>query len=87
MQLESITNVHPFVARMQAHVRGHTEYSYYRSLQKAAIVTQCGWRQRVARRELRKLRMVLINPFVSFTLSVRIFVALCMTFYCLWTGF
>lgn len=49
---------------MQAHVRGHREYSYYTSLQKAAIVTQCGWRQRVARRELRKLRMVLINPFL-----------------------
>ena len=53
---------------MQAHARGHREYSYYKSLQKAAIVTQCGWRQRVARKELRKLRMVLINPFCLFLL-------------------
>ncbi|KAL1563358.1 hypothetical protein AAHA92_05833 [Salvia divinorum] len=39
--------------KIQAHLRGHREYSYYKSLQKAAIVTQCGWRQRVARKELR----------------------------------
>lgn len=45
-------------------MRGHREYSYYKSHQKAVIATQCGWRQRVARRELRKLRMVLISPFL-----------------------
>ncbi|KAL7091844.1 hypothetical protein ACP275_12G128400 [Erythranthe tilingii] len=43
--------------KIQAHVRCHREYSYYRRLQKAAIVTQCGWRRRVARKELRNLKM------------------------------
>lgn len=71
---------------MQAHVRGHREYAYYRNLQKAAIVTQCGWRQRVARKELRKLRMVLIDPLSFFIHRLRLLLALCMTF-CLWTGF
>ncbi|PIN26506.1 Myosin class V heavy chain [Handroanthus impetiginosus] len=46
-----------FVACVHAHLRCHREYSYYRSLQKAAIVTQCGWRRRVARKELRQVKM------------------------------
>ncbi|KAF9680424.1 hypothetical protein SADUNF_Sadunf06G0119800 [Salix dunnii] len=40
-----------------AKLRHHIAYSYYKRLQKAALVSQCGWRQRVARRELRKLKM------------------------------
>lgn len=43
---------------LQAHMRCYSAYSYYKSLQKAAIITQCGWRRRVARRELRQLKMV-----------------------------
>ncbi|KAL1060144.1 hypothetical protein V6Z11_1Z122200 [Gossypium hirsutum] len=42
---------------IQAAFRCHVAYSYYKSLQKAALTTQCGWRRRVARRELRKLKM------------------------------
>ncbi|KAL8040273.1 hypothetical protein ABFX02_10G087500 [Erythranthe guttata] len=42
--------------KIQAQWRGHREYSYYKNLQKAAVVTQCGWRGRVARRELRMLK-------------------------------
>ncbi|KAL7096035.1 hypothetical protein ACP275_10G058900 [Erythranthe tilingii] len=42
--------------KIQAQWRGHREYSYYKNLQKAAVVTQCGWRARVARRELRMLK-------------------------------
>ncbi|KAI3718367.1 hypothetical protein L6452_19234 [Arctium lappa] len=42
---------------IQAHFRCYSAYSYYTSLRKAAIVTQCGWRQRVARKELRMLKM------------------------------
>ncbi|XWS17453.1 hypothetical protein CRYUN_Cryun33cG0069200 [Craigia yunnanensis] len=41
---------------MLATLRCHVAYSYFKSLQKAAITTQCGWR-RVARRELRNLKM------------------------------
>ncbi|KAG5229197.1 plant myosin MYS1 family protein [Salix suchowensis] len=40
-----------------AHWRCHQAHSYYKHLQKAIIVSQCGWRCRVARRELRKLKM------------------------------
>ncbi|GFY98486.1 myosin family protein with Dil [Actinidia rufa] len=42
---------------IQARLRCHKAYSYYMHLQKATIVSQCGWRRRVARRELRKLKM------------------------------
>ncbi|KAJ8425290.1 hypothetical protein Cgig2_000371 [Carnegiea gigantea] len=42
---------------IQSRVRCHMAYSYYKSLQKAALVTQCSWRRRVARGELRKLKM------------------------------
>lgn len=47
-----------FIGGLQAHLRCLVAYSYYKSLQKAVIVTQCGWRRRVARRELRLLKMV-----------------------------
>ncbi|KAH9605687.1 hypothetical protein KSS87_015844, partial [Heliosperma pusillum] len=42
---------------IQARVRCHMAYSYYNSLQKAALVTQCGWRRKVARKELKNLKM------------------------------
>lgn len=47
-----------FYDGIQAYYRYYRAYSYYKSLQKAAIVTQCGWRRRVARKELRSLKMV-----------------------------
>lgn len=47
-----------FVGHFQAYLRRHTACSYYKSLKKAAVITQCGWRRRVARRELRNLKMV-----------------------------
>lgn len=47
-----------FYDGMQAHYRCYKAYSYYKSLQKAALYTQCGWRRRVARKELRELKMV-----------------------------
>ncbi|KAL5702010.1 hypothetical protein ACHQM5_027281 [Ranunculus cassubicifolius] len=42
---------------IQARWRCYKEYSYYKKLQKASIVTQCRWRGRIARRELRNLKM------------------------------
>ncbi|KAK4418367.1 Myosin-11 [Sesamum alatum] len=42
---------------IQACWRGHRGYSYYKKLQWASIWTQCRWRGRVARKELRKLKM------------------------------
>nr|GMD57241.1 myosin-17-like [Ipomoea batatas] len=43
---------------IQACFRCHRDYAYYRSLQRASLITQCGcWRGRVFRRELRKLKM------------------------------
>ncbi|KAE8682586.1 Myosin-17 [Hibiscus syriacus] len=41
---------------IQAALRCHVAYSYHKNLQKVALATQCGW-SRVARRELRKLKM------------------------------
>lgn len=42
---------------IQARLRSHLTHSYYKQLQKAALSTQCGWRSRVARKELRTLKM------------------------------
>jgi myosin-5 len=48
---------------MQARWRCHRDYSHYRNLQGAALTYQCAWRQRIARRELRNLKMVIPYPF------------------------
>ncbi|GFZ01423.1 myosin family protein with Dil domain-containing protein [Actinidia rufa] len=42
---------------IQAHWRGHRAFLYYKKLKWASIVSQCRWRGRIARRELRKLKM------------------------------
>ncbi|OIW20881.1 hypothetical protein TanjilG_24959 [Lupinus angustifolius] len=42
---------------IQARWRCHIAASYYKRLRKGSIVTQCRWRGRLARRELRKLKM------------------------------
>ncbi|OAY78406.1 Myosin-11 [Ananas comosus] len=42
---------------VQTNWRCHRAHSYHTKLKKASIVTQCRWRGRVARRELRKLKM------------------------------
>jgi hypothetical protein len=36
-------------------------------IKKAAITTQCAWRGRVARKELRNLKMVTTSSFVMFS--------------------
>ncbi|KAK2970160.1 hypothetical protein RJ640_019628, partial [Escallonia rubra] len=43
---------------IQAHWRCHSTFSYHKKLIRASVVTQCRWRGRIARRELRKLKMV-----------------------------
>ncbi|KAK7283359.1 hypothetical protein RIF29_12820 [Crotalaria pallida] len=43
---------------IQARWRCHKAAVYYKRLKRGAIVTQCRWRGRVARRELRKLKMM-----------------------------
>lgn len=43
---------------LQSRWRGHRDFAYYRKLIRASIVTQCRWRGRVAKQELRKLKMV-----------------------------
>ncbi|CAL9092438.1 unnamed protein product [Musa textilis] len=42
---------------IQAQWRCHRDYSYYKNLQRATIAYQCAWRQRLARRVLRKMKM------------------------------
>lgn len=42
----------------QSHCRKYLVRLHYMKLKKAAITTQCAWRGKVARRELRKLKMV-----------------------------
>ena len=54
---------------MQARWRCHKAASYYKKLKRGTIVTQCRWRGRVARRELRNLKMVSIEqvlPKISY---------------------
>lgn len=43
---------------IQSYCRSYLAHSQYMGLKKAAITTQCAWRGRLARRELRKLKMV-----------------------------
>lgn len=61
-----------FVGWLQARLRCHIAYSYHKSLQKAALVTQCSWRRRIARKELRMLKMVL-NSLLCFFLSSKMY--------------
>ncbi|XAR61129.1 Myosin ATPase [Bertholletia excelsa] len=42
---------------IQAHWRGHKAYSYHKKLKGAAIIAQCGWRAKIARIELHRLKM------------------------------
>nr|GMD62943.1 myosin-6-like isoform X2 [Ipomoea batatas] len=42
---------------IERHCRGFRARLYYRRLMKAAIATQCAWRMKIAKRELRKLKM------------------------------
>lgn len=49
-----------FISSFQSRCRQFLAHSYYKRLKKAAVVTQCAWRGRLARRELRKLKMVSI---------------------------
>lgn len=49
----------------QARWRCHKAFSYYQRLKRGVLVAQCKWRGRVAKKELRKLKMVSIlfcNP-------------------------
>lgn len=50
----------------QSRCRQYLACMHYVRIRKAAITTQCAWRGRVARKELRKLKMVLS---VSLSLS------------------
>ncbi|VFQ80134.1 unnamed protein product, partial [Cuscuta campestris] len=42
---------------IQSHFCGFVARIHYKRMKKAAVTTQCAWRVRVARRELRKLKM------------------------------
>ncbi|KNA15731.1 hypothetical protein SOVF_095540 [Spinacia oleracea] len=42
---------------IQSQWRCHRASSYYKNLRKASVVTQCRWRGRLAKQELRKLKM------------------------------
>ncbi|KAM3349690.1 hypothetical protein ACQJBY_022532 [Aegilops geniculata] len=49
-----------YIARKQfvlARWRCHRDYSHYKNMQRAVLTYQCAWRQRLARRELRNLKM------------------------------
>lgn len=56
---------------LQARWRGHRCFAYYRKLIKAAILTQCRWRGRVARKELRKLKMVSVSVVIMHYILLR----------------
>ncbi|XLR00155.1 hypothetical protein S83_066353, partial [Arachis hypogaea] len=49
----------------QARYRFHRASKYYKRLKVGAIVAQCRWRGKMARRELRKLKMILKYLFLS----------------------
>jgi hypothetical protein len=47
-------------AWLQARYRCYRAHKYHKKLKCAAIVAQCRWRGRIARKELKKLKMVCI---------------------------
>ena len=51
----------------QIHCRRYLAESHYKKLKKAAITTQSAWRARLARRELRELKMVSLIFFYIFS--------------------
>ena len=53
---------------MQSQCRKHSAQLHYLRLKQAAIATQCAWRGRVARKELRKLKMVISSFFIFYFL-------------------
>lgn len=58
---------------LQARWRCHGAASYYKKLKKGSILAQCRWRGRIARRELRKLKMVTyIKVHVTNSFSIRL---------------
>lgn len=61
---------------LQSHCRKFLARSDYKKMKKAAITTQCAWRARVARKELRKLKMVTFCLSVIF-IFFKIFSASC----------
>jgi hypothetical protein len=56
----------------QARWRCHRDYSHYKNLQGATLTYQCAWRQRLARKELRKLKMVYLYLLPSAVLHFSI---------------
>lgn len=52
------------MSHFQSHCRKFLARVWYLRLKKAVISTQCAWRCKVAHKELRKLKMVMIFPFV-----------------------
>jgi O-antigen ligase len=68
--------VFPF--SLQSHCRCYLAHSQYVRLMKATITAQCAWRGRMARRELRNLKMV--SPLLrSMCLLLSFFFNLCVT--------
>lgn len=54
----------------QIHCRRYLAESHYKKLKKAAITTQSAWRARLARKELRELKMVSLIFFYFSVLSI-----------------
>ena len=69
--------INNFNCSSQSQCRKYLAHLHYMRLKKAAITTQCAWRGRVARKELRKLKMVTI----SFFFLCFVFSFLFLTFY------
>jgi hypothetical protein len=53
----------------QSQCRKYLARLHYKKLKKAAITTQCAWRGRVARKELRNLKMVSFPYFSCFSIG------------------
>jgi len=53
---------------LQTRCRVYLARLHYRKLKKAAITTQCAWRGKVARKELKNLKMVRCGFFLRFVL-------------------
>jgi len=63
----SLQTWNTFGSVLQSQCRKYLARLHYMKIKKAAITTQCAWRGRVARKELRNLKMVTTSSFIIFS--------------------
>jgi myosin-5 len=57
-------------AALQAQWRGYSAFVFYKKMNRAAITFQCAWRGKVARKDLKKLKMVSFLLYLCYIMKL-----------------